>query len=89
MTTKEFIELGNKLSALEVDLMNNNKNADLWIAFRNVRNRGHLMDISLFFYNDNTTIEYRYKFARGFIKQTYGLFCIYQHYITKLFLSLF
>ena len=62
MTTKEFIELGNKLSALEVDLMNNNKNADLWIAFRNVRNRGHLMDISLFFYNDNTTIEYRYKF---------------------------
>ena len=62
MTTKEFIELGNKLSALKVDLMNNNKNVDLWIAFRNVRGKGHLMDISLFFYNDNTTIEYRYKF---------------------------
>lgn len=61
MTTPEFIELGNKLSALHVDLMNN-KNADLWIAFRNVRNKGHLMDVSLFFYNDNTSIEYRYKF---------------------------
>lgn len=61
MTTEEFINLGNKLSALHVDLMNN-KNADLWIAFRNVRNKGHLMDVSLFFYNDNTSIEYRYKF---------------------------
>lgn len=61
MTTKEFIELGNKLSSLYVDLIQN-KNIDLWIAFRNEKNRGHLMDISLFFYNDNTTIEYRYKF---------------------------
>ena len=61
MTTEEFINLGNKLSALHVDLTNN-KNVDLWIAFRNVRDKGHLMDISLFFYNDNTTIEYRYRF---------------------------
>lgn len=61
MTAEEFINLGNKLSSLHVDLMNN-KNVDLWIAFRNVRNKGHLMDVSLFFYNDNTSIEYRYKF---------------------------
>ena len=64
MTTKEFIELGNKLSSLYVDLIPN-KNIDLWIAFRNIRDKGHLMDISLFFYNDNTTIEYRYKFYQA------------------------
>lgn len=47
MTTEEFINLGNKLSALHVDLTNN-KNIDLWIAFRNERDKGHLMDISLY-----------------------------------------
>ena len=47
MTTKEFIELGNKLSSLYVDLMSN-KNIDLWITFRNERDKGHLMDISLY-----------------------------------------
>lgn len=47
MTTEEFINLGNKLSALHVDLTNN-KNVDLWIAFRNERDKGHLMDISLY-----------------------------------------
>ena len=51
MTTKEFINLGNKLSSLHVDLTNN-KNVDLWIAFRNVRDKGHLMDIQL--YTTNT-----------------------------------
>lgn len=47
MTTKEFIELGNKLSVLKADLMNN-KNIDLWITFRNVRDKGHLIDIQLY-----------------------------------------
>lgn len=47
MTIEEFINLGNKLSALHVDLTNN-KNVDLWIAFRNERDKGHLMDISLY-----------------------------------------
>ena len=51
MTTKEFIELGNKLSALKVDLMNN-RNVDLWITFRNEKDKGHFMDISL--YDTNT-----------------------------------
>ena len=51
MTTPEFINLGNKLSALHVDLTNN-KNVDLWIAFRNERDKGHLMDIQL--YTTNT-----------------------------------
>ena len=50
MTAEEFINLGNKLSSLHVDLTNN-KNVDLWIAFRNERDKGHLMDISL--YNKN------------------------------------
>lgn len=43
MTTKEFIELGNKLSSLKVDLMNN-KNVDLWVQYRN----GHLVEASLY-----------------------------------------
>ena len=47
MTTKEFIELENKLSSLHIDLMSN-KNIDLWITFRNERDKGHLMDISLY-----------------------------------------
>ena len=51
MTAEEFINLGNKLSSLHVDLTNN-KNVDLWIAFRNERDKGHLMDISL--YTTNT-----------------------------------
>ena len=55
MTTKEFIELGDKLSALKVDLMNNNKNVDLWITFRNERDKGHLMDIQLYTTNTKKT----------------------------------
>ena len=47
MTAEEFINLGNKLSSLHVDLTNN-KNVDLWIAFGNERDKGHLMDISLY-----------------------------------------
>lgn len=47
MTTEEFINLGNKLCSLHVDLTNN-KNTDLWITFRNERDKGHLMDISLY-----------------------------------------
>lgn len=51
MTAEEFINLGNKLSSLHVDLTNN-KNVDLWITFRNERDKGHLMDIQL--YTTNT-----------------------------------
>lgn len=51
MTIEEFINLGNKLSSLHVDLTNN-KNIDLWIAFRTVRDKSHLMDIQL--YTTNT-----------------------------------
>lgn len=51
MTIEEFINLGNKLSSLHVGLTNN-KNIDLWIAFRTVRDKGHLMDIQL--YTTNT-----------------------------------
>ena len=56
MTTEEFINLGNKLSALHVDLTNN-KNVDLWIAFRTVRDKGHLMDISLYTTNSKKQIR--------------------------------
>ena len=55
MTAEEFINLGNKLSSLHVDLTNN-KNVDLWIAFGNERDKGHLMDISLYTTNSKKQI---------------------------------
>ena len=61
MTTEEFISFGNTLQSLVFRLWNS-ENMNMWLTYRNEKNRGHLMDVSLFFYNDNTTIEYRYKF---------------------------
>lgn len=42
MTAKEFIDLGNKLSSLKVDLMNN-RNVDLWVQYRNEKDRGFII----------------------------------------------
>ena len=61
MTIKEFISFGNTLQSLAFRLWNN-ENMNMWLTYRNEKDRGHLMDISLFFYNDSTTIEYRDKF---------------------------
>ena len=61
MTTEEFINYGNTLQSLQFSLFDN-ENVNMWLFYRNEKNKGHLMDISLFFYNDNTTIEYKYKF---------------------------
>lgn len=64
MTAKEFNNLANKLQSLHFRLFGN-ENVNMWLFYRNEKNKGHLMDISLFFYNDNTTIEYRYKFYQA------------------------
>lgn len=61
MTTEEFINYGNTLQSLQFSLFDN-ENVNMWLFYRNEKNKGHLMDISLFFYNNNTTIEYKYKF---------------------------
>ena len=61
MTAEEFINYGNTLQSLQFSLFDN-ENVNMWLFYRNEKNKGHLMDISLFFYNDNTSIEYRYKF---------------------------
>lgn len=64
MTIEEFINLGNKLSALHVDLTNN-ENANMCLSYRNEKDKGYFFDISLFFYNDNTTIVYKYRFYKA------------------------
>lgn len=65
MTTEEFISFGNALQSLAFRLWNN-ENMNMWLTYRNEKIKGHFYDVTLFFYNDNTTIEYRYNFLKAY-----------------------
>lgn len=60
MTTEEFIGLGNTLQSLTFRLLNN-ENVNMRLFYRSKKNKGHLMDISLFVSNNEKPKEYMYK----------------------------
>lgn len=63
MTIEEFINFGNTLQSLQFRLWNN-ENMNMWLTYRNEKDRGHLMDVSLFIFlgdNEKPQKEYRYK----------------------------
>lgn len=51
MTTEEFISVGNTLQSLVFRLWNS-ENMNMWFTYRNEKDRGHFMDISLFVGNN-------------------------------------
>lgn len=61
MTTKEYIDFSNKLNVLSYNLRNK-KNVKFLLTFRNEKVKGHFLDVTITFYNDDvpTKIKYGY-----------------------------
>ena len=74
MTTEEYINISNKLGELSYNLQNK-KNVEFLLTFRNEKVKGRFLDVTITFYNDDVPTKIMYKY--------YGYAIFKEHSLTE------
>ena len=62
MTTKEYLDISNKLEVLSYNLRSN-KNVEFLLTFRNEKLKGRFLDVTITFYNADISTKIMYGYC--------------------------